>query len=142
MILFEGVHPLEGGALRLKFRRDRRHGMPRENPLLFYPRFAAETLVQDLALLEGLPAPARRSSTRCWQRPTAGPTPISRSRRRRPTSSTRSSIYHATRGGEDALARKHRDDAIRGGSSHAGRRRRIAQRHQASTPDINIDMIV
>ena len=24
MILFEGVHPLEGGALRLKFRRDRR----------------------------------------------------------------------------------------------------------------------
>ena len=29
-------------------------------------------------------------------------------------------IYHATRGGEDALARKHRDDAIRAGSS-AGR---------------------
>jgi hypothetical protein len=24
MIMFEGVHPLEGGALRLKFRRDRR----------------------------------------------------------------------------------------------------------------------
>ena len=25
MILFESVHPLEGGAFRLKFRRDRRH---------------------------------------------------------------------------------------------------------------------
>ena len=27
MILFEGVHPLEGGAFRMKFRRDRRFGM-------------------------------------------------------------------------------------------------------------------
>ena len=29
----EGIHPLEGGILRLKYRRDRRHGMPIENPL-------------------------------------------------------------------------------------------------------------
>ena len=43
MILFEGVHPLEGGAFRLKFRRDRRSGMPRENPFVFYPRYALET---------------------------------------------------------------------------------------------------
>ena len=27
MIDHEGVHPLEGGAFRLKFRRDRRHGL-------------------------------------------------------------------------------------------------------------------
>ncbi len=46
MILFESVHPLEGGAFRLKFRRDRRHGLPRENPLIFYPRYAAEILVK------------------------------------------------------------------------------------------------
>ena len=32
MILFEGVHPLEGGAFRLKFRRDRRFGENIENP--------------------------------------------------------------------------------------------------------------
>jgi hypothetical protein len=44
--LFEGVHPLEGGAFRLKFRRDRRHGMPLENPAVFYPRYAAETVVK------------------------------------------------------------------------------------------------
>jgi hypothetical protein len=44
MIRFEGVHPLEGGAFRLKFRRDRRHGMPVESRLAFYPRYAAETL--------------------------------------------------------------------------------------------------
>jgi hypothetical protein len=34
-----GCHPLEGGLGRLKFRRDRRSGMPLENPLLFYPKF-------------------------------------------------------------------------------------------------------
>src|SRR6202023_1235166 len=28
---YEGVHPLEGGAFRLKFRGDRRHGLPLEN---------------------------------------------------------------------------------------------------------------
>jgi len=42
MVEFEGVHPLEGGAFRLKFRRDRRHGLPRENPLIFYPRYLGE----------------------------------------------------------------------------------------------------
>ena len=40
MIAFEGVHPLEGGAFRLKFRRDRRFGMKIENPLVFYPKYA------------------------------------------------------------------------------------------------------
>ena len=31
MVLYEAVHPLEGGAFRLKFRRDRRHGMKLES---------------------------------------------------------------------------------------------------------------
>ena len=44
MILFEGVHPLEGGAFRLKFRRDRRFGENIESPLIFYPRYGSETL--------------------------------------------------------------------------------------------------
>ena len=44
--LFEGVHPLEGGAFRLKFRRDRRFGMKRENLIAFYVRYAAETVVK------------------------------------------------------------------------------------------------
>ena len=41
-MLIEGVHPLEGGLLRLKFRRDRRNGLPLESPLLFYPKYYAE----------------------------------------------------------------------------------------------------
>jgi len=40
----ENVHPLEGGFVRLKFRKDRRFGMPLENPLFFYPRYALETI--------------------------------------------------------------------------------------------------
>ncbi|HEV7255323.1 MAG TPA: radical SAM protein [Mesorhizobium sp.] len=40
----EGVHPLECGYLRLKSRRDRRPGLHVEAPLVFYPRYAAETL--------------------------------------------------------------------------------------------------
>jgi radical SAM superfamily enzyme YgiQ (UPF0313 family) len=34
----EGVHPLQGGFIRRKVRRQRRHGMPLENPLAFYSR--------------------------------------------------------------------------------------------------------
>jgi hypothetical protein len=37
-VAVEGVHPLEGGIFRLKFRRDRRPGMPLENSIPFYAR--------------------------------------------------------------------------------------------------------
>ncbi len=39
-VLFEGVHPLESGFVRMKYRRDRRPGLPIENPLTFYPKYA------------------------------------------------------------------------------------------------------
>ena len=42
----EGVHPLEFGLLRLKRRRDRRAGLPRESILTFYPRYWLESLVK------------------------------------------------------------------------------------------------
>jgi hypothetical protein len=34
----EKVHPLQGGFVRRKLRSQRRSGLPRENPLFFYPR--------------------------------------------------------------------------------------------------------
>jgi hypothetical protein len=43
----EDVHPLEGGFLRLKFRRDRRPTMPIEPVWSFYPKFILETLVKN-----------------------------------------------------------------------------------------------
>jgi hypothetical protein len=40
----ENIHPLEGGFLRLKFRRDRRPTLPLEPAWLFYPKYLAETV--------------------------------------------------------------------------------------------------
>jgi hypothetical protein len=39
----EGIHPLEGGGLRLKYRRDRRPGMPIDGMLQFYLKLVAQT---------------------------------------------------------------------------------------------------
>ncbi len=113
MVLFEGVHPLEGGAVRLKFRRDRRYGMRRENPLIFYPRFAGETVLKlwryykvyrtcKKILDETLAAPDRMTYADLAIAPP------------KDDEFDALDMYH-TRGGEDAVARKHRDDAIRTG---------------------------
>jgi hypothetical protein len=113
MIAFENVHPLEGGAWRQKHRRDRRHGMPLENPLLFYPRLAIETLIKvkqyasvylrcKKILDEVLAAPDRQSYSDLAIAP-----PVE-------NELETLDLYHATRGGEAAIARKRRDDDIRG----------------------------
>jgi hypothetical protein len=112
---YEGVHPLEGGGLRLKFRRDRRHGLPRENPLVFYPRYLSETVIkmwrywtvyrQCRAMLdEALTAPDRWTYTDIAIAPPGA------------EEFETLDLYHATSGGEAALARKRRDDAIRTGT--------------------------
>jgi len=112
MILFEGVHPLEGGAFRLKFRRDRRSSMRIESPLVFYPRYGWQTLKKawgylsiyrqlKMILNETLAAPDR------WTYSDIAIAPPQQDE------FERLSLYHATTGGEAALARKRRDDAIR-----------------------------
>jgi hypothetical protein len=107
---FEGVHPLEGGALRVKARRDRRYGMKRESALLFYPRFAAETARKAWAywrvwrqaraiLRDVLAAPDRRTYSDLAIAPVA---------------TDALDLYHATAGGEAAVAREMRSVAGRG----------------------------
>ncbi len=109
---FEGVHPLEGGGFRLKFRRDRRHGLRRESPFAFYPRYAWETFnkARDYwrvyrrfkrILNEALNAPDRWTYSDVAIAPPAH------------DEFDTLALYHQTTGGEAALARKHRDDAIR-----------------------------
>ncbi len=44
MVHLEKVHPLQSGLLRMKHPSERRPGMPRENPSIFWPRFVWETL--------------------------------------------------------------------------------------------------
>ncbi|MGO8865054.1 MAG: B12-binding domain-containing radical SAM protein [Alphaproteobacteria bacterium] len=42
----EGVHPLEGGVVRIKVRKDRRPGLPVESVLAFYPKYWAGLFVK------------------------------------------------------------------------------------------------
>jgi Radical SAM superfamily len=109
---FEGVHPLEGGGFRLKFRRDRRYGLKRESPLVFYPRYAWETFNKarnywrvyrqfKRILNEALNAPDRWTYSEVAIAPPAH------------DEFDELALYHETAGGEAALARKHREDAIR-----------------------------
>jgi radical SAM superfamily enzyme YgiQ (UPF0313 family) len=43
-VALEGVHPLEGGVLRFKYRRDRRPGLPIEGRAKFYTKYALHTV--------------------------------------------------------------------------------------------------
>ena len=43
-IMYEGVHPLQSGILRMKNRKSRRPGLPLENPLIFYPKRLIELI--------------------------------------------------------------------------------------------------
>jgi hypothetical protein len=47
----ENVHPLQGGLLRLKHPSERRPGLPREHALVFWPRFAWETLRKHVVIV-------------------------------------------------------------------------------------------
>ena len=48
--LQENVHPLQGGYFRRKLRRERRSGLPREAPLLFYIRRVGEVVATHVKL--------------------------------------------------------------------------------------------
>ncbi len=112
MILYESVHPLEGGALRLKFRRDRRRGMPIENPLFFYPRYLGETVMKAVGYLrvylrtKKMLDAALKSPDR-WKYSDLAIAPPQQDE------FDALDLYHATTGGEAALARKRREDEIR-----------------------------
>jgi hypothetical protein len=112
MIDHEGVHPLEGGAFRLKFRRDRRSSLPLESPFVFYPRYAAEIVVKAKKYLsfflmtrqllkQALEAPDRSSYSDLAISPP------------REDEFEQLALYHATTGGEAALARMRLGDSIR-----------------------------
>src|SRR5262249_9728879 len=49
-VTIEKIHPLEGGYFRRKVRTDRRPGLPRVNPFLFYPVYAAEVVIKHVQI--------------------------------------------------------------------------------------------
>jgi hypothetical protein len=112
MIRFEAVHPLEGGAFRLKFRRDRRHGTPIESRIVFYPRYLAEIAVKAWRYLS-----VYRESMRTLKQVLRDPdrwsyTDLAIAPPREDELDTLD-LYQATSGGEAAVARVRRDDAAR-----------------------------
>jgi hypothetical protein len=46
----EGIHPLQGGLFRRKYRKDLRPGFPIESPMAFYPRYLWETITRSVRL--------------------------------------------------------------------------------------------
>ena len=125
MIPLEGVHPLEGGMVRLKFRRDRRHGMPRESPG-FSIRDTSRSAQSSYTAIGRSTAASRRSTTRSSRRRTAAPIPTWPSRRRRATNSRASTLSrHQRRGGRARPQAQPRSDRLRraGESQRPGRSR-------------------
>jgi hypothetical protein len=49
-VTIEKIHPLEGGYLRRKVRRERRPGLPIENPFIFYPKYVLGLLGKHWAI--------------------------------------------------------------------------------------------
>ena len=48
----EGVHPLDSGLFRRKYRTDRRPGIPLENPVIFYSRYLCEIVGKHVQMLK------------------------------------------------------------------------------------------
>ena len=53
-VKLEKVQPYQGGYLRRKHRRDRRPSLPLENPLVFYPRYAASIVYKHFKLAQSV----------------------------------------------------------------------------------------
>lgn len=49
-VKLENVQPYQGGYFRRKYRRDRRQPLPVESPLVFYPRFVANSVYKHVKL--------------------------------------------------------------------------------------------
>ncbi|CTQ67599.1 B12-binding domain-containing radical SAM protein [Roseibium alexandrii] len=111
MIECEGVHPLEGGYFRLKFRKDRRNGLPIENPLVFYPRYVWEVISKHWAYVSAVwrvhriyrrvkAAPGRRTYSDLAIAPMSA------------DMEEDLAMITETRGGKDAVAKSARDASI------------------------------
>jgi hypothetical protein len=87
-IELEKVHPLQGGYFRRKYRRDRRPGLPFENPLVFYPRYVIEQIVKHVRMIAWV-VHYERIRRSIKHDPNAGTTAMTRLNRSTSTSLTR-----------------------------------------------------
>lgn len=112
MVRFEKVHPLEGGYFRLKFRKDRRPGLPIKNPVAFYSAYLAEIVskhwnyLRTVGRLYGVYRQIKRSPDRRSYTDVAL-APLDES------GEEQLSLVTETRGGREAVEKVKRDEAIR-----------------------------
>ncbi len=51
-VVVEKIHPLQGGFLRRKYRKDRRPTLPIESPFVFYPRYVGEFIYKHFKIVQ------------------------------------------------------------------------------------------
>jgi hypothetical protein len=114
-----GVHPLEGGFLRIKSRKDRRYGMKLENPLVFYPNLVAReirnstTMMLTHARLKRILKRILADPTRLNYRDTAITPPD--------LDELSLALYTETRGGAAEIEKKrHQQDIVRKAQAKSG----------------------
>ena len=109
-VTVEDVHPLQGGSVRLKHRRERRPGLPIEPIWSFYPRFSLGERCEEHAALRALVL-ARTVRRRIKREQTLAPytdqalTPVGRMRRPRRWKCSRTTKAHAARSSINAKSR-------------------------------------
>jgi len=107
----EGVHTLEGGVLRRKRRKSRRPSMPVEPALLFYPKFAVESLRKGWNYWRGFRR-AKKLVTRISADPARWDYLDDATRPLGDNELKAMDLFHATRGGEEAVAKIEKQDAM------------------------------
>ena len=107
----EDMHPLEAGIVRRKRRRSRRSGLPLEPAILFYPNYALETARKAWRFWRGL----RRQKT-LVRRVVEAPDRFDYSdvaiRPLTDSELAELGLFHETAGGEAAVARQRRQEAL------------------------------
>jgi Radical SAM superfamily len=111
MFEIERLHPLEGGIVRRKRRTSRRPGFRRVPALIFYPAFAVECAVKAARYWWYL-----RTEKKIVKRVAADPAradyqDIALTRATEEELETMG-LFQSTRGGAEAVAKKHRQDAL------------------------------
>jgi hypothetical protein len=107
----EGIHPLEGGVIRMKYRRDRRYGMPIEPAGVFHWKLAVET-VKKLRIYGRLAWQAWRIGQKVKNDPKRHEymdlalSPVN-------DEDDKLALFAETAGGDAALAKAHNEDLAR-----------------------------
>jgi len=109
---YEGVHPLEGGYFRLKYRKDRRHGLALENPFVFYPKYLHHLITNQIRIAYWAVRMNRirrkiKADPKCHEYMDLSLTPP------KAEEFEELALFGETRGGQQAVAKRLKEDAAR-----------------------------